>query len=162
MKTTVSALQALYESSGGSAEDVKNIDTVADMIYKLAEVNAIKDVIVQPESQAETFWGTAVSAMQDTDIAINGNVISGTLKYVGSGTLVTDWNSHHFIALKFSDINNASDIKIGIKSLVSLDEDMNAVIAVESNTQVIRIQSTVNGTVRTQKISLSGLTLADA
>lgn len=162
MKTTVSALKALYESTGGSAEDVKNIDSVADMIYKLAEVNAIKDVIIQPESQSKTFWGTAVSAMQGTDITINDNVISGTLKYVESGTLVTDWNTHHFIALKFSDINEASNIKIGIKNLVSLDEDMNAVIAIESSTQILRVQSTVNGIVRTQEVSLNGLTLADA
>ena len=119
------------------------------------------DVAVLPESQDKTFWGTDVSAMQGTDISIKGNTISGTLKYVASGALVSDWGTHHFIALKFVDPNNASDIKVGLKNLVSLDEDMNAVLAIESNEQKIKVQSTVGGKIKTQVFDLSGLTLAE-
>ena len=161
MDTTIDALKNLYVALGGEAAAVADLVIIPDLINAIAGLASVADVAVLPETQDKTFWGTDVSAMQGTDIAIKGNTISGTLKYVASGQLVTDWNTHHFIALKFVDPNNADDIKVGLKNLVSLDEDMNAVLAIESNEQKIKVQSTVNGKIKTQIYDLSGLTLAE-
>ena len=161
MDTTVNALQKLYVALGGKLDDVKNLSIIPDVINAIAKLVGIEPVTVQPEAQSKTFWGTDVSAMQGTDISVQGNTITGTLKYVASGQLVTDWGVNHFIALKFTDPNAASDIKVGLKNLVSLDEDKNAVLAVEANTQTIKVQSTVDGVIRTQVFDLSGLTLEE-
>lgn len=154
--TTVEALKDLYVSVGGEASDVEGVTLNPDMISAIAAVSGIKDVAVLPEAQSASFWGTAVSAMQ-SDISVQGNVISGELKYVASGTLVTDWNTHYFIALKFVDPNEADDIKVGSKNLVSLDEDMNAVIALESNEQTLTVKVIKGGIKKTKKYCLSGL-----
>ena len=161
MDGNVTALKHVYAALGGAPENVSELSQNAEVISMIAGVISIKPVTIEPDAQTNEYWGTAVSAMQDTDIAVTGNVISGTLKYVAEGALVTGWNSHHFMALKFTDPNDADDIKVGIKGLVSLDPDMIAVIAVESNEQVLRVQSTKGSIVRTQKFSLSGLTLSE-
>lgn len=158
--TNVKALKALYEANGGAAADVAGVKTCAKMILALAELSSIKSVVVNPCAQSASYWGTAVSDMQDTDIAIGDGVITGTLKYVASGALVTDWDSHHFIALKFTDLNGADEIKVGIKNLAALDSDMDAVIAVTDLTKPLRVVTTNDGVTKTQTFDLSGLTLA--
>ena len=161
MDNTIVALRNLYVALGGTASVVENLVIIPDLINAIAELIGISDVSVLPEDQSKTFWGTNVSDMQGTDIAVQNRSITGTLKYVQSGALVTDWKTHHFIALKFADPNGADDIKVGLENLVSLDEDMNAVLAVKSNTQTVKVQSTINGKTKTQIYDLSGLTLAD-
>lgn len=160
MDTTVQALKNLYVAKGGEPANVENINVIPDMINELAGLSAIADVTIEPEAQSASFWGTDVSAMQGTDIEIGENTITGSLKYVASGSLVDVWGVHNFIALKFIDPNDADDIKVGLKNLKSLDEDMNAVLAIESNTQKLRVQVTKNGAVKTTVYDLSGLTLA--
>ena len=44
-----------------------------------------------------SYWGTAVSDMQ-SNIAVSGNKITGTLKYLAEGQLVTDWGAGNFLA----------------------------------------------------------------
>lgn len=161
MDANVTALRHVYTALGGAEENVAGLTKNAEVLTMIAGAISIKPVTIEPDAQANEYWGTAVSAMQDTDIAIANGVISGTLKYVAEGALVTGWNAHHFIALKFTDPNDADDVKVGIKSLVSLEEDMIAVIAVESSEQVLRVQVTKGSIVRTQKFKLTGLTLAE-
>lgn len=158
--TNVEALKALYVANGGAEIDVEGLETNAKVIFALAGLSALKPVIANPCAQSASYWGTAVSDMQDTDIVIGGGVITGTLKYVASGTLVADWDSHHFIALKFTDLNGADEIKVGIKNLVTLDPDMDAVIAVTDLTKPLRVVTTKGGVTKTQTFDLSGLTLA--
>ena len=159
--TNLEAVKELFEALGGSSGVIALAETTADAVASIADIVKIRDVTVEPEEQSKSFWGTAVSEMQAANINIQGSTITGTLKYVATGALVDDWHVHHFIALKFIDSNEASDIKVGLKNLVSLDEDMNAVLAIESNKQLLRIKSYVNGVDRTQVLSLSGLTLEE-
>lgn len=75
--------------------------------------------------------------------------ITGTLKYLESGQLVTDWGEGNFLALKF--INNDPDkiktIKVGLdpsqsSGLVPLDEDMNGVFKITNkDTQKFVVES---------------------
>ncbi|MCR5652224.1 MAG: hypothetical protein K6F88_00320 [Ruminococcus sp.] len=160
--TDVKALKKLYVAQGGSAEDVASLNTIAEVISAMADVTGVKNVSAVPCPQSNTYWGTDVSDMQGTDIVVGDGIISGTLKYVASGTLVTDWKSHHFIALKFIDPNGADEVKVGIKGSVALDPDMEAVIAVEDLSAPLKVVITKNGITKTQEFNLGGLTLADA
>lgn len=63
--------------------------------------------------------------------------ITGTLKYLESGQLVTDWGEGNFLALKFTNNNpdKIKTIKVGLdpsqgSGLVPLDEDMNGVFKI--------------------------------
>lgn len=164
MKTTVEALKALYVSLGGSADDVENIVLIPDMVEAIAKMQEYANVTVLPAIRSKTYWGTAVTAMQDTDIAIQGKTISGSIKYVNSGTLVNDWGVHNFLALRFIDPNGASKIQVGIKNLATLDVDMDCVFALsdEDLTRPLRVISTINGITKTQEYDISGLVLAES
>ena len=160
MNTTVNALKRLYVAQGGSAEDVENITTIPEIIDALAGVAGLKDVTITPAAQTNEYWGTLVSAMQSDDLAIANGKITGTLKYVASGALVTDWGENHFMALKFSDPNEADAVKVGIKNPAALDADMDAVIAVHDTTKPLKVIVEKGGVSHTQEYDLSGLTLA--
>lgn len=160
--TNVKALKELYVANGGSIEDVANVMTSAKMILALANLTELKEIAAIPCPQSAEYWGTDVKDMQDTDIVISNGAISGTLKYVASGSLVDTWNVHHFIALKFIDPNGADEIKVGIKNLAALDPDMDAVIAISDTTKPIRVVTTKGGVVKTQTFDISGLTLGEA
>lgn len=75
--------------------------------------------------------------------------ITGTLKYLESGQLVTDWGEGNFIALKFTnnDPEKIKTIKVGLdpsqgSGLVPLDEDMNGVFKVtDKDTQKFVVES---------------------
>lgn len=158
--TIVDALKAIYVLEGGSAEDIADITTNDGMISALAGIEGLDDVTIEPDAQSNEYWGTAVSDMQGTDLAIAGRAITGTLKYVASGQLVTDWGEHHFMALKFTDPNHADTVKVGINGSVALDPDMIAVIAVHDTTKPLKVISEKDGIKKTQVYDLSGLTLS--
>lgn len=162
VETIVDALKALYVLQGGDDADVAEITTNSGMIGALAGLEGLEDVTIAPCLQTNEYWGTLVSAMQDTDIAITNGAITGTLKYVASGQLVADWGEHHFIALKFTDPNNADVVKVGIKNPAALDSDMDAVIAVHDTTKPLKVIVEKDGVIKTQVYDLSGLTLANA
>lgn len=75
--------------------------------------------------------------------------ITGTLKYLESGQLVTDWGEGNFIALKFTnnDPEKIKTIKVGLdpsqgSGLVPLDEDMNGVFKItDKDTQKFVVES---------------------
>lgn len=75
--------------------------------------------------------------------------ITGTLKYLESGQLVTDWGEGNFIALKFTnnDPEKIKIIKVGLdpsqgSGLVPLDEDMNGVFKItDKDTQKFVVES---------------------
>lgn len=86
-------------------------------------------------SAAGPYWGHTVASLQE-NIAVEDGAVSGTLKYVSSGTLANDWGPGNFIALAFSDADSkATKHRVGLKpsvssGLVELDSDMDAVIKV--------------------------------
>ena len=114
-----------------------------------------------------SYWGTDVADIQE-DISVDGDKISGTLKYYDDETksLVQTWGEGYFIALKFGDIDqNTTKTMVGIhptqgSGLVELDSDKDAVIKVKSTTQKIKtVQSDAQGHKNIQYFDLSGITL---
>lgn len=80
-------------------------------------------------------FGHTVSDLQ-SDVAVTGNKITGTLKYTDTGELPEYWGAGYFLALKFSNADpHAESLKVGLdpsegSGLVELDEDMNAVMKI--------------------------------
>lgn len=111
---------------------------------------------------AASYWGTAVSAMQ-SNIAIANGKVTGTLKYLDEGQLVTDWGAGNFMALKFTVPDGATSCKVGLdpsvsSGLVELDEDKDAVLKVTDNeTQKLVIVTTDGTHTLRQEFDLSEL-----
>lgn len=116
-------------------------------------------------------YETAVSDIQDSDVTVVGNRITGTLKYLSSGPIAGYWGAGNFLALKFSDVDpRATSIKVGMNpsegsGLVELlgDPDMNGVFKVtDKTTQKFRVVITDGHVTKTTDYDLSGLTLEDS
>ena len=105
------------------------------------------------------------------NISVSGSKITGTLKYLSSGQLVTDWGAGNFLALKFSDIPaTATSVKVGLEpsqgsGLVELinDPDKNGVFKISNKfVQKFKVVTT-DGTETTEQLfDLSGLTITEA
>lgn len=126
---------------------------------------------VKAESQSTQIYDTAVSDIQDSDVAVNGNKIVGTLKYLEDGPIAGYWGDGNFLALKFSDVDpRATSIKVGLNpsegsGLVELlgDPDMNGVFKItDKTTQKFRVVITDGHVTKTTDYDLSGLTLEDS
>ena len=71
-------------------------------------------VTLAPESGTTDMWGTKVSQMQ-SNVAINGDKITGTLHYISEGQIVRDWGEGYFIALNWTNVApTATSLKVGI------------------------------------------------
>ena len=117
---------------------------------------AIADVTVAPKAAADTIYNHTVSDLQ-TDIAISGNVITGTLKYVTTGDLPAYWGPGYFLALDFGEYQN---VKVGLvptqgSGMVSLDSDKDAAFCIKDNSQKIVVQKTVGNETHTQVYELA-------
>ena len=115
-------------------------------------------------------FGTLVSDMQ-TGVSIANNAITGTLKYLDSGDLVTTWGAGNFLALKFSadDWSDYTSVKVGLdpsqsSGLVEIlnDPDKNCAFKVTNTTQKFKIVATNGTETKTTIYDLSGLTLQGA
>ena len=132
------------------------IDGIAVVYINSGNLDA---VTVAPETS--TIYNYDPATLQ-TDIAINGNEIDGTLNYVSTGDLASYWGPGHFLALKFGEYQN---VKVGLvptkgSGLAALDSDRNAAFVIADTDQKLIVQKTVGGNRKTQVYSLSGLTLA--
>ena len=86
-------------------------------------------------------FGTLVSDLQ-SDVEVADGKITGTLKYLDTGALATDWGPGNFLALKFSNIpESATSVKVGLNpsegsGLVELlgDPDMNGAFKITDPT----------------------------
>ena len=126
------------------------------------------DVSVEAEDGDVTLFGTKVSDMQE-DVEVTDDAITGTLKYLDSGDLVTTWGAGNFMALNFvnNDFSKYSSVKVGMdpsqsSGLVEIinDPDKNGVFKVTNkDTQVFKIVYTdaETGEINTQTFDLSGL-----
>ena len=161
MGRVVDSLTKLYVENGGTAVDVKGMSK-AGIIDAMANAKALNAIVLGTPAQSKTYWGTRVSAMQGSDVAINDGKITGTIKYLAEGSLVDVWKNHHFIALTFTDSNTADKVEVGIKNVGELDNDMDAVISIEDKNLPLRVITTKGNDVRTQLFDLSGLTLQAA
>ena len=123
---------------------------------------------MEAEDGDVTLFGTKVSDMQE-DVVVGDDAITGTLKYLDSGDLVTTWGAGNFMALNFvdNDFSKYSSVKVGMdpsqgSGLVEIinDPDKNGVFKVTNkDTQVFKIVSTdaETGEINTQTFDLSGL-----
>lgn len=121
---------------------------------------------VKAESQSTQIYGTAVSDIQDADVAVSANAIVGTLKYLDSGSIAGYWGAGYFLALKFSGIDGrATSVKVGLdpsegSGLVELlgDTDMNGVFKItDQDVQKFKVVITDGHVTKTQTFDLSGL-----
>lgn len=116
------------------------------------------------------FWGTTASDLQSGITVANG-AITGTLKYLSTGQLVTDWGAGNFLALAFTDLDTrAATVKVGLRpsqgsGLVDIvpDPDRMGVFKItDKDTQKFVVESAdPSGTKTTQIFDLSGLTLEE-
>ena len=111
--------------------------------------------------------------MQENDVTINGNAITGTLKYMGAGNAITDnWGPGYFMALQFGEFDDhATSIKVGLapsesSGLVEIinDPDRNGVFKVtDKDVQNFKIVQTDDEEgIKIQLFNLSGLTFEPA
>ena len=159
-----------YSKAVGESFAIMGITLWAEYIDGIAVVSVndatMTDATVGLPS-AESYWGTAVTAMQE-DIAVAGNKITGTLKKLTSGQLVTDWGEGYFLAVKFTNFSSGvtyNNVKVGLvpsvsSGLVTLDNEQDAVMKVtDKDNQKLAVIQTLGDKTRTQYFDLSGLTL---
>ena len=85
------------------------------------------------------------------DLAVSEGVFTGTLKYLTSGQLVTDWGEGYFMAVGFDDFSEGltyENVKVGLHNsagsgLVTLDSDKDAVLHITDpvNQKVMAVQT---------------------
>lgn len=139
---------------------------IAMYIAESGNVNPLKAVTVNPENGNSELFGTLVSDMQ-TNIDVQSNAISGTLKYISEGALVDTWGAGNFLALKFTDLDpDATSVKVGLEpsmgsGLVEIinDPDKNGVFKVTNTAQKFKIVSTDGNNTKTQLFDLGSLEL---
>lgn len=102
-------------------------------------------------------------------LSVADGAITGTLKYLSSGALATDWGAGNFMALKFTNSDTkVTSIRVGLKpsqgsGLVELDSDMDGVFKVtDKESQVFVVEATDGKYVHTDTYDLSGLTVQGA
>ena len=101
-------------------------------------------------------------------MSVSNGAITGTLKKLESGQLVTDWGEGYFMALKFANEDlDYSHIQVGLYpsegvGMVTLDSDMDGVFKVtDKDNQVLRVITRDGSISTTDDYILSGLTLAE-
>ena len=98
---------------------------------------------VAPIDGDTVIWGHTISDLQ-SNIFVSNYAIYGTLAYVSTGQLVTDWGAGHFMGLQFggSAFNKAKHIYVGLDPSVSSglvdvinDPDKNGIFKVTDKVQ---------------------------
>lgn len=134
--------------------------------YHGGRIKPLTRLTVAAEAGETDFWGTTASEMQ-SDLTVGANSISGTLKYIDSGTLARDWGAGYFMALKFTSLPaSATSVKVGLVPSVSSglveiinDPDKNGVFKVsDKQRQQFTVVSSMAGHSLTQTYDLRGLT----
>lgn len=104
------------------------------------------------------------------DVEVSEGNLTGTLKYLTSGQLVTDWGEGYFLAVGFDDFSSGltyADVRVGLHNsagsgLVTLDSDKDAVLHITDpvNQKLMAVQTDSNGKSYTQYWNLDTLTYA--
>lgn len=138
--------------------------------FAIIKVGALKGLTVTACAGTVDMWGTLVSQLQ-SNVTVEGNRICGTLHYIDSGALATDWGAGNFLALQFSGEDaSATSTKVGLvpsegTGLVELhgDPDMNGVFKItDKDAQRFKIVTTDGTHTTTQMFRLGGLTCESA
>ena len=121
---------------------------------------------MEPENGGVNLFGKNVSDLQ-ANVSVNGDEITGTLKYVTGYTGFSSNESEqsgNYLALKIEtvpdDVETTVELVGGTKGPVTLDEDMNIVLLIKNkDTQSIKVVSTDGDETVTKTFGLTGLTL---
>lgn len=141
--------------------------TALEKLLRSAEsilAGLMDECTVEAEADDTRLWDTYdVSDLQE-DVEVTGDKISGTLKYIDSGTLKDVWGAGYFLCLKFSDVDEtATSVAVGLKptegsGMAELDDDMNAVFKItDKGNQKLKVVSTDGTRIRVQTFDLNGL-----
>lgn len=130
---------------------------------------ALKATGVAAEVQGKEMFEYTVSQLQYADVAVANGAITGTLKYVSTGSLAEYWGPGYFLALKFTASELATSIKVGLEpsagsGLVEIigDPDMDGAFKISNkNLQKFKVITTDGETKFTEYFDLSGLTLEE-
>ena len=139
----------------------------AVLCYRPGGRKPLEDLAVTPEDSGTTVFGTSVSDIQ-TGLSVADGAITGTLKYLDSGAIATDWGAGNFMVLDLSDndFTGLTSVMVGMdpsegSGLVELinDPDKNGVFKVTNkDVQVFKIVQTDGTKTKTQSFYLGGLT----
>jgi len=125
------------------------------------KVKALKD--------SDVVYGTTVSDMA-SNILVGSNEISGTLKYLSTGQLVSDWGAGNFLPITFdaSDWSKYTSVKVGLQpsagagmqELIGHLDDLDSAFKItDKNSQKLVIVAKDKDSEKTLSYDLSGLTL---
>lgn len=115
-------------------------------------------------------YGYQASDLQ-SGVTVSNGAITGTLKYVSSGTLANDWGAGNFLYLKWSGIDSkANSIKVGLDPSMGTgmvecysDLDRNGVFKITNkNVQKFKIIVSDGEHSTVQTYDLSGLTVQNS
>ena len=156
-------LTALEDMLYGTENSDPTLPTPDDLIDMMSFNPSLT---VAPEDSEAELFGISVSDMQ-TGITVGNNAISGTLKFINGGWDAGTWSAEestgNYLALKVDSDEGAVvtvELVNGVHGPVTLDEDMNIVLRVtNSETQSVRVKTTVAGKTVTKTYSLTGLVL---
>lgn len=121
---------------------------------------------MEPENGGVNLFGKNVSDLQ-SDVSVDGDEITGTLKYVTDYTGFSSnasEQSGNYLALKIETVPEDAETTVelvgGTKGPVALDEDMNIVLLIKNkDTQSVKVVSTDGDETATKTFGLTGLTL---
>ena len=124
---------------------------------------------MEAENGSTKVFNVDVSDLQDDDVTVTGNKITGTVKYMDADNAITQvWGAGNFLTLKFSDIDErATSVKVGLdpsagSGLAELinDPDKNGIFKISNKfaQKFVMITSDGKRSIE-QRFDLSGLTL---
>lgn len=130
----------------------------------------VTDPTLEPISNGVTVFGTLVSDIQE-DVIFGHEEVTGTLKYLDSGALVTTWGAGNFLAVQLNNIDpRATSVRVGMdpsegSGLVEIidDPDKNGVFKVTNkDTQKFTVITSDGTHTTTVKYDLSKLVCKSA
>ena len=126
---------------------------------------------VAPLPNTVDLWGNDSDDLQSNIMVGNGKIV-GSLKYLSSGQLATDWGAGNFLALKYSGdaLNTAKHIYVGVDPsegtglLDILPDPDKASVTKISNKDIQKFKVIIDygSYTETKEYDLSGLTVANA
>lgn len=143
-------------------------NAVVLLLDETGDTTSVDPLTVTPKAGSATMYGHKVNTFQ-TNVVVNGDKITGTLKYVAGGLAETGplAGSGYFLALGWSDpTETVTSLKVGLvpsqgTGLVEClaDTDRDGVFKIRDNDQTLLIQQTTATGVTTQVFDLTGLVL---
>ncbi len=131
-------------------------------------ISDLAPLTVAGKQGSATIFGHTVSTLQ-TGVSVADGRISGTLKYVSSGSLPDFWGAGNFLALDFSNADESATAHfVGLSpskgsGLVQLDSDMDAAFKIaDPAVQKLLVISSNDAGSTTKTYDLSGLVLEEA